>query len=135
MDTGQLEALVSRLSIHLTRRRSLRLASALGVTGASLAPVAVAGKKKKKGSKKTACTPASLTCPSGQKVCNGACIVADRCCADGECPAGRACVHGVCDCAPNTTPCRELCCITSSQVCMTSTNSSGMLTAKCVDRF
>jgi hypothetical protein len=136
MDTGQFETLVSRLSTHLTRRRSLRIASALGIAGASLAPAAEARKKKKKGNKKTAtCTPAPLTCPGGQKVCNGVCIVAERCCADGDCAPGRACVNGVCDCATNTTPCRELCCITSSQVCVTSTDSSGRVTAKCLDRF
>ena len=136
MDTGQFEALVSGLSTHLTRRRSLGILSALGVAGANLAPAAGARKKKKKGNKKNAtCTPAPLTCPSGQKVCNGACIVADRCCADGDCAAGRACVNGVCDCAANTTPCRELCCITSSQVCWTSTTPSGGITAKCLDQF
>lgn len=136
MDGIQFAALVSRLSPHLTRRRSLRALSALGVAGASLAPVAEARKKKKKGNKKKpTCTPATLTCPSGQKVCNGACIVADRCCADGDCAPGRACVNGVCDCASNTSPCRELCCITSSQVCLISNTPTGGVTAKCLDRF
>jgi hypothetical protein len=135
MDAGQIEALVSRLSPHLTRRRSLGILSALGVAGARLAPAAEARKKKKGNKKKATCTPAPLTCPSGQKVCNGACIVADRCCADGDCAAGRACVNGVCDCATNTIPCRELCCFTSSQVCLTSTNPNGGVTARCLDRF
>lgn len=136
MDSGRFEALANRLSTHLSRRRGLRLASALGLAGASLAPAAEARKKKKKGNKKKpTCTPATQACPGGQKVCNGACIVADRCCADGDCPAGRACVNGVCDCASNTTPCRELCCITSSQVCLTSNTPTGGVTARCVDLF
>lgn len=136
MDSGQFEALVSRLSPYLTRRSSLGVLGVLGVAGASLAPEAEGRKKKKKGNKKKRkCTPASLTCPSGQKACDGACIVADRCCADGECPPGRACVHGVCDCAPNTTPCLELCCINSSQICQKEINGAGVVVARCLDQF
>lgn len=135
MDTDRFEVLANRLSSHVSRRRSLGVLSALGMTGASLAPTAEARRKKKGNKKPATCTPALPTCPSGHKACNGACIVADRCCADGECAPGRACVNGVCDCASNTTPCRELCCINSSQVCHKSSDSSGVLTARCFDLF
>lgn len=63
MDSDQFDALVSRLTAQLTRRRSLGLAGALGMAGAGLATETDARKKKKKKHKKK---PTTTKAPATQ---------------------------------------------------------------------
>lgn len=65
MDSDQFNALVSRLSTHLTRRRSLGLFSVAALSGAGLADDADARKKKKKRNKKPPPAPPPTTKPPG----------------------------------------------------------------------
>jgi hypothetical protein len=64
VDSDQFDALVNRLSTHLTRRRSLGVLGVIGVASASLTSEAEAKKKKKKGkkgNKKPTTTPTPST--------------------------------------------------------------------------
>jgi hypothetical protein len=60
------------------------------------------GKCKKKRPNGTACGGGKVcqggrcTCPSGQRVCRGACLPNSHCCSDADCNGGDVCVNGAC---------------------------------------
>lgn len=64
MDSDQFDALVCRLSVHLTRRRSLGVLGGLGIGTVSLAPASEARKKKKKGKKGKKSRPSTTQPPT-----------------------------------------------------------------------
>lgn len=112
MDSDQFDALVSRLSAHLTRRR-LGVIGMLGVAGAAFVTETDARKhkKKKKKKKKTcptcpvcqqcqqgACRPIPNGTACGAGTCqNGACACPTECCSDQDCAGGATCLaNGSC---------------------------------------
>jgi hypothetical protein len=123
MESEKFDALVARLSTHVTRRRSLGALGALGIAGASLASEAEAKKKKKKKKKKkgdsggTTTTLAPPSCPGGQRLCHGSCISVDACCVTSECAAGQMCTRGFCACPGNAIACGDRCCDKASEIC------------------
>ena len=100
MDSEQFDALVSRLTPHLTRRRSLGMLGALGVVAGQDDPEAKGKKKKKKKKKKPATTPAPATtlipclgCSACEECVDGFC----RAIADGGiCGTGGLCYQSAC---------------------------------------
>jgi hypothetical protein len=126
VDSNQFDMLVSRLSAHLTRRRSLGLLGVLGMSGASMVHDAEAKKKKKgkkgKGGKKKPqpttqppttrppTTPPGPTCTDGSKNgdetdvdCGGSC---PRCATGKACLRRKDCQSAVCDGAPGAMTCK-----------------------------
>jgi hypothetical protein len=51
----------------------------------------------------------SMSCPGGQRECNGECISSSDCCGNAECPEGRTCVGHVCVCNQGTRSCDGVC--------------------------
>ncbi len=128
MDSDQFDMLVSRLSAHLTRRRSLGVLSGLGLGGASVVQEVDAKKKKKKGKKgkggkkkpkptttlppttKPPTTPPGLTCTDGVKNgdetdvdCGGSC---PRCALRKTCLRRDDCQSAICEGSPGAMTCR-----------------------------
>jgi hypothetical protein len=115
MEAAQFDTFTTRLTTHLTRRRSLGLLGVLGLAAAGWKEGVDArkkrkGKKKKKGKQEPVCKDLGAECwlPSGSDsgftsmCCSGQCRDSQCCIQSGDpCPAG---------CAPNT-PCAGCCLI------------------------
>jgi hypothetical protein len=142
MDDSRFDALARRLSDGAPRRpllgAGLTALAALG-TGLAWSGDADARKKKKKKKKKrkkgggnnnsTTTTKAPVTCPAGERPCNGGCIPDENCCSSSECSSGQQCALGVCLCAAaNTISCGESCCNSLTEVCQL--DSAGMATCQ-----
>ena len=123
VESGQFDLLVSRLSAHLTRRRSLGVLGVLGMSGASIVHE-VDAKKKKKGKKgkggtkkpkptttQPPTTPPGPTCADGIKNgdetdvdCGGSC---PRCATGKTCLRRDDCESAVCDGPPGAKTCQR----------------------------
>lgn len=115
MDAAQFDTLTTRLTTHLTRRRSLGLLGMLGVVAAASTEGIDAKKKKKKkkgkkkGKQEPVCKDIGAECWVGYSdsgytsmCCSGQCRDSQCCISSGDpCPAG---------CTPNT-PCAGCCLI------------------------
>src|SRR5215203_142415 len=100
MDEIRFDAIARSFSSAGSRRRALTglLLGSLGLLGAWADEATAKNCKKiKKKQKRKKClakaklgdTPpvSSLSCPEGQRVCQGSCIPSNQCCTDGDCPA------------------------------------------------
>lgn len=107
MDAPHFDALTRRLTIGLSRRRSLVLFGILGLGGLDSSDVAAKNKKKKrcppcKKRKKGKCKgtlPDGAPCPGGSCQggrCQQGCLPTDQCCAADDCPLGFLCCDGFC---------------------------------------
>lgn len=138
MDADQFDALATRLTTALTRRRSLATFGAIGLATVALAEEADAKKKKKKRRKQTttSTTPAP-TCSDGIRNgsetgvdCGGSCLrcaTGQPCQVAADCASAR-CAGGLCatcaadaDCATSGAECR---CDTGSGVCYNNADSA-----------
>lgn len=133
MDDSRFDDLVRRLSESGARRPLLGAGlTALAALGTSLAWSGEADAKKKKKKKKKKgkkgkkggtttqqpTTQPPVTCPTGQKTCNGGCIPDEKCCTSAECAPGQQCTQGVCFCtASNKIKCGEQCCDKATEIC------------------
>jgi hypothetical protein len=148
VESDQFDTLVSRLSAHLTRRRSLGLLGVLGVSGASIVQDVDAKKKKKgkkgKGGKKKPkpqppttrppTTPPGPTCTDGSKNgdetdvdCGGSC---PRCAAGKACLRRDDCESAICEGPPGARTCRTCtvgteCANTIHGICVCDESASG----------
>src|SRR4051812_1097410 len=86
MDPSRFDTVARELSRARSRRGAL--ATLVGATLGLLGLAETEAKHKKKHKKKKLSPPASpppLSCPNGQKPCDGGCIPTSQCCADNEC--------------------------------------------------
>ncbi len=134
MDAHRFDALIRRLADRLDRRQSVRVLATSGAIGLLASTPALAknkGKKKKialclagqpltvpkkkkrgylaQGASLGACGGANVSCATGTKPCNGACIPATACCVSTECGENAACLDGTCVCAVGFRSCRGTC--------------------------
>ena len=131
VDANQFDALATRFTTQLIRRRSVGLLSLVGLTGTSLSDEAEGKPRKRKkvrlclngetitvprkkkggylsqGATQGACV--ALSCPTGQTRCGSACVNLSsdhaHCGAcSSPCGAGQACSAGLCVCTPASCP-------------------------------
>jgi hypothetical protein len=130
MDGAQFDALARALGDARSRRAVLSglLAGTLGMLGWATTQDTAAKncKKIKNKAKRKKClaqakdaTPPP-SCADGQRLCGGACIPSNQCCADGDCRGGNVCRNGACRCPDLLKDCGDgicrQCCVAADCV-------------------